>query len=501
MIIKSFLRYTWCILSLLLPSLCLGQNTFFERFNTNYEDRIFEAIQTTEGSYILVGKRSTDVNETDVKGLLMLIDSNGTVLKDFVDTNMGQTYFYTIDNVPGTEDTFIVIGNKDTLIGNTWETCLMHYMIDKSLSVLSKHYTHNQSDHLIKPWKTSLVNDSTMMILSGSYDMSYTFPPLQTIVTEIKLPADSIRSFLSNVEVTCIPQDILYIPNSNETHLIYYGGSQTETSDIKILRLDSMLNGIETMESPSYMYSTACATGITDSTYLLTGTAYPVSGISSTRAISTYEMNKFGSGISGIEYYNHPDTMLYGGFGTNTTILNNSIFITGLYNIDPFEIPWQDTPTWVQVTKLDMNLNIENHHFYGGDALYVPYCIIPTIDDGIFITGYTWDFKGGEMQHDIFALKLNSDGLIVDVPENATWQATEAILFPNPARDHINIEFSQVYQTASFQLMDIGGKLILDKQLYSNYQRVNVSGIPAGTYVYRIFNKEGLDERGKVVVK
>jgi len=103
------------------------------------------------------------------------------------------------------------------------------------------------------------------------------------------------------------------------------------------------------------------------------------------------------------------------------------------------------------------------------------------------------------MQHDIFALKLNSDGLIVDVPENAPWQATEAIVFPNPAKDFVNIEYSQVYQTASFQLMDIGGKMVLEKQLKSNYQSINISLLPAGTYVYRIFNMDGLDERGKVV--
>jgi hypothetical protein len=49
--------------------------------------------------------------------------------------------------------------------------------------------------------------------------------------------------------------------------------------------------------------------------------------------------------------------------------------------------------------------------------------------------------------------------------------------------------------------MDIGGKVVLEKELGTNYQSINISTIPAGTYVYRIFNKEGLDERGKVVVE
>jgi hypothetical protein len=49
--------------------------------------------------------------------------------------------------------------------------------------------------------------------------------------------------------------------------------------------------------------------------------------------------------------------------------------------------------------------------------------------------------------------------------------------------------------------MDIGGKLILEKKLSANQQAVDISAITAGTYVYRIFNNKGLDERGKVVVR
>ena len=58
-----------------------------------------------------------------------------------------------------------------------------------------------------------------------------------------------------------------------------------------------------------------------------------------------------------------------------------------------------------------------------------------------------------------------------------------------------------LYKKATFRLMDISRKLVLEKQLTANRQSINILAIPAGTYVYRIFNEKGLDERGKVVVE
>ena len=492
-----------CFFVLVTIARCtFSQSTFFNVYRTSKLERAFETIQTSNGNYILVGKRSTDVYENDVKGLVMLIDDEGHMIEEFTIDNENKSYFFTIDKSSGQDNRYLISGSQDSILGNSWRSSLLIYEIDENIEVQSNHCFHHMNNHLIKPWKTSIVNDSTILLLIGSFDMSYTIPPLQSIITEVRLPADSVRSYISNIEITCIPQDILFIPQNNEAHVFYFGGYLTDASDIKILRLDSMLNSIVTVDSPSAMFSTACATPVSDSTYLLTATAYPVSGITSTRAVSTFKMDKYGNGIYGMEFYNHPDTILYGGFGTNTAIVNDTIFITGIYNIDPFGVPWQNTPTWIQITRLDMELNILSHYFYGGDAMYIPYCIIPTLDDGVFVTGYMWDYNiPNNQQHDIFALKLNSDGLIVNIPEEATWQAGEAIVFPNPADDIVNVEFSMLYSTAIFSLTDITGKTALEKQLTANRQSVNISAIPAGTYVFRIFNKNGLDERGKLVVE
>jgi len=49
--------------------------------------------------------------------------------------------------------------------------------------------------------------------------------------------------------------------------------------------------------------------------------------------------------------------------------------------------------------------------------------------------------------------------------------------------------------------MDISGKTVFRTQLTGNRQTIDISALPAGTYVYRISNQKGLEETGKFVVE
>ena len=495
------MKYTYLLIILTFAGQLFSQNTFFKVYSTHLEERSYEAAQTTNGNYIIVGQSSSGYYIPDNKGLIMLIDENGQLIKEFTTENDNLSEFKTIDKKPGQNDVYLITGFQDSISNDKLISSVIIHEIDENIEILSRNTVFSLNNIMVIPRKTTIKNDSTILLLSRYIDGSVTYPPLQSIITEIRLPADSIRSYVSNIEFPCLPQDILYIPKKDETHVLYLGEHFVDLILTRILILDDRLNGITTMDPPAFMITQACSTPLTDSTYLIAATTFPSSGLSTTRDIAVWRVDADGNGINGTQYNNHQDTILYAGEGTNTIILNDTIFVVGAHNVHPSAIPWQSTPSWIQVTKLDMELNILSHHFHGGDAFYMPNCVIPTLDNGMLITGYIYDYNSGEQQHDIFVLKLNSNGMIVDVPENAPWQSTEAIVFPNPASEMINIEFSQVYQKANFQLMDIGGKVVLEKQLNSNYQSINISTLPAGTYVYRISNKDGLDERGKIVVE
>ena len=165
----------------------------------------------------------------------------------------------------------------------------------------------------------------------------------------------------------------------------------------------------------------------------------------------------------------------------------------------------QQEPTKIVLFKLSPTLDlIWQKYLFGEKGMYEAYAMKAHPDGGIVILGThcptpptSTDVK------EVFIMKTDSTGNItVGLDENKPrLKTTEAILYPNPASDFVNIEFSRVYHEAVFELMDIGGKVILQKQLYGNHQHINISSVPAGTYVYRIFNVDGLDERGKVVVR
>jgi hypothetical protein len=496
---KSTMRNFFIFLALSLSLQAIAQNTFFTIYNTHQTETTFDVIQLNDGSFIIVGKRSTTSTEEDVCGLIMKVDENGNLLKEITLINQNRTYYFIIDSVPNSDNEYVVMGAMDSIVGDELYSSIIICRIDGQLNIISQHNFHRQKNYKIYPWKHTFTNDSTMMLLIDSRTNTQPTSPA-IIVTEVRLPADSIRSFIAEPEIVSMPGDIIYVPESDEFHVAYFGGFLTDLWDIKILRLDHKLNKIESLQSPERMFSTPSITKLTDSTYLLTATADIQYGYASVRGISTYVMDKNGNGMNGTQFYNHPDTILYGGWKSNTAIVNNSIFITGVYNIDPGSVPWQSTPTWVQITKLDMDLNILSDYFYGGDAVYYPYCILPTRDDGALITGVIWDFQVPK-QHDIFAMKVNSDGIIVNVPENASMQTTEAILYPNPTREQITVDFSRLYNSATLQLMDISGKTVFTTQLTSNRQTIDISALPAGTYLYRICNTKGLEETGKLVVK
>ena len=493
------MRNFFIFLALSLSLQAMAQNTFFNIYNTHQIETTFDAIQINDGSFIIVGKRSTTSTEEDVCGLIMKVDENGNLLKEITLINQNRTYYFIIDSVPNSDNEYVVMGAMDSIVGDELYSSIIICRIDGQLNIISQHNFHRQKNYKIYPWKHTFTNDSTMMLLIDSRTNTQPTSPA-IIVTEVRLPADSIRSFISEAGILSMPGDIIYVPESDEFHVAYFGGFLTDLWDIKMLRLDNKLNKIESLQAPERMFSTPCITKLTDSTYFLSATSRIDISFQYIRTICVYKMDKHANGINGTQFYNNPDTILYAGFNENTAIVNGSIFLTGIYNIDPWGVPWQSTPTWIQITRLDMDLNILSDYFYGGDAAYYPYCILPTSDNGALITGIIWDFKEPK-QLDIFAMKVNSDGIIVNVPENASMQTTEAILYPNPAGEQFTVDFSRLYTSATLQLMDISGKTVFRTQLTSNRQTIDISALPAGTYLYRISNPKGLEETGKLVVE
>lgn len=74
-----------------------------------------------------------------------------------------------------------------------------------------------------------------------------------------------------------------------------------------------------------------------------------------------------------------------------------------------------------------------------------------------------------------------------------------ASIFPNPVREHITFNFAGEYRVVSFELYDVTGRRLIQKQV-GNGKRLNLEGLQDGLYLYRISAEEQI-QTGRVIKK
>lgn len=98
----------------------------------------------------------------------------------------------------------------------------------------------------------------------------------------------------------------------------------------------------------------------------------------------------------------------------------------------------------------------------------------------------------GALQH--FAVAATS---ILSTEENTVNEWEEATIYPNPAKDFLNIKLPKKPKTFSFELIDLLGHSFLKTE---NQTKINVSGISKGVYLGKIITDKHTVVR-KVMIK
>ncbi len=69
--------------------------------------------------------------------------------------------------------------------------------------------------------------------------------------------------------------------------------------------------------------------------------------------------------------------------------------------------------------------------------------------------------------------------------------------FPNPATDFLILRVENYdYQNLSYQLFDVNGRLIMNKPIESNQERIGMAGLVYGVYFLRVYSREITDPTG-----
>ena len=192
------------------------------------------------------------------------------------------------------------------------------------------------------------------------------------------------------------------------------------------------------------------------------------------------------------------DTMdLTAGLGALDFNNNDSIYIGGTTNFSPNYL--SPFPSWYFLIQTDSMLNIRWEKFIGGEAHYTVDKIKAARDGGCFLASAKYDYMSGADHTDLELIKVNHLGQFVHLPENPSIEIREAIVYPNPGTDQLNIRLAAQHAKANFQLYDNRGGLIMNQTLTKKVTQINTNFLKSGTYVFRIYNENGLYEEGKWV--
>lgn len=206
--------------------------------------------------------------------------------------------------------------------------------------------------------------------------------------------------------------------------------------------------------------------------------------------------------------YNDPEKNIFSSWGTDSVDYpaikggldfnhKDSVFMGGMAL---WWGSWWGTSNWFVVWQTDSLLNLRWERFYGGDAYYTMWKLIATSDGGCIAAGSRYDYKNTDVQQeDIYILKLDNEGLFVGDRESSTINMQEAIVFPNPGSNQLNVRIAAQYPSSTFELYDMAGNRVLSRSIIGKWGEVNTSFLPIGNYIYRIFNDDGLFETGKWV--
>jgi hypothetical protein len=487
---KLIISVLFCLVSISLSA----QNTFFKWYPSDNYEYMINAFEVSNGDFILSGSRS-ESNDPTANAYLLKIDSNGNYLIEnelgVIDTNSCFTVAFVLPN----ETSVLNYANSKKIVntnGSVQQSISFEKINTNDLSIIEKKEYLTPVNKIIAPQRV-LINETNIYILSHYSEYNPNYQMLGNVVSKYNFNFDSLVTFI-DLRPTIFDAGIINNIDENAIKCIYGGAGA-----LHLVSLDYDLNLIENKELSSIFSTAGCVTSLSESKYLLTGTAREL--INTKEQIKVIAFNMNDEKIDSTSYYNNPDSILYAGFVTNTEVIDNHVFTVGNYQFNPSQWPWQNTPTYIQITRMDTNLNIIDHHFYGGDAVYTPYKILATSDGGALITGIRYDHTNPSVQlYHPFALKVNNEGVVVDgIEDELNPISHSAIVFPNPGKDVINLTSGIQLNNGVFTLFDLQGRSVLSKKINATEMQFDASHLVSGTYVWNIMLNNKVMDSGKWV--
>jgi len=487
------------LLLLFLIQTLQAQETFLKKYLSPDDTHIYSIVETDDNQLIFCGVIWPNPGLGAEFGTMMKISNNGELVSTKTyDFENGNSRFAELINSSLTTGCYFIVGNEDSVSGNQTFNKVFVHTIDNELNITERRYYGMWSESNNSPWDFELLGDTTAYILS--FFKYHTSSRENYSLIKADLRSNNYIFYKPNDSIYRAPSSLM-IDETNELIKVNYRVFNLPMYPYNpISNISYDLTSVEVVMPDNQFFSQTKIAKKNDSTYFLSGAF--IEDIGTQRDLGVAEYNLQDSLLKQIKLPGGIDSVTYPGAGKkNILVTSDYIWVLGWYNTLEVGFPCQIEPTYIVLNKLNFDLELQEQIFYGGDGVYFPRDIIETSDHHIVVAGEFFDNLAVPFNchFDPFVLKVNSEGLIVNVNNPEKPIAQEAIVLPNPGNEYLQVKLAIQHKTAHFQLFDINGRLVLEENLQGDMQRVSTSSLNSGTYIYRITASNRVIGSGKWV--
>jgi hypothetical protein len=452
-----------------------------------------EKIIETDDNYILLFN-SMEFSSHWESSYLLLISKDGSTMER-IDFNISDTIFNFID-IYETLDGFDLIGVQGWT--QTGFDKLLFCSLDNDYSIFKQNELSLKPDYYNIKNLYSFCNQDSGYILAFSpkhperlrdicfYHISKNGDSLN--YNQLELPYDQYcLGILPNVDYNGF---YVFSIGSYNFPPQYPPGTRISVND------NLFAENIDTI--PGRLFGHYFAKWYSDTSYLLVGTSTISQEI---HGIGLMENSISNHAILENQYGLNWDTLTKSAYKRSLDFIDeNEIFVSGTANLEPVNWPFQESPSWVMINKVDADFNIIWQKFFGGDAFYVVWDTQMSSDNCYLLACSKYVYEPGSYDYDLLVIKIDENGIITGTDDKPPpIQVNDAIVYPNPGSSYLKVESGPQIDGALFELFDMTGKMAARETLNSRLMEINTSHLPSGNYTYRINWKNRLVGLGKWV--
>jgi len=453
----------------------------------------------------------------------VLDDNNnyvGIVLKRPSETQMQKSYLYKISETGDTvsrlfskPDTVLIL--RDIIVAGD---SLVEYMVtgtgyqkdsssvfwfsyfarlDANLDIIwEKIYRlHQVHDYVSIPFYPNLLK----LKEGGFLHACYLEPRLKMFLFKLSDEGDSLAYRLYEGDSSGMVQDLTYNYDSTaywlHTHFAHYDETGPESQCITV---DLDLQQTKVKYYPRWLGDHLAAKFLPDRN-LVVGSRYwgsTMNPVTSLHYIMAYKLDTSFKVLDSC-YITDPDPTTRTGSRALDFYTPNNIYMCGEDGAALSTYP--ASYNHIAIARMDQDLNLIFEKYIGGDANYASASVVASPDGGVLLTCTRYDYLTQDNERDVYVLKLDSSDFTVGNVEHSTLNISDAIVYPNPGNNVINIRTS--LQNTYFELYDIQGHLALRKPINNLITQINSQHIDPGFYTWKIIDHKQVYETGKWIKK